>query len=102
MSSAIAPHDVRAYKRCLKLYIEAKKTSRSQITLHKSWFDKLRPAYLDHVGLTVEPLVFAFQPEKGGRLHPVVCLRLEDFDGLLSMLGRVLHEQQQNNNGKHN
>jgi hypothetical protein len=99
VSSAIAPHDVRAFKKCLKVFIEAKKTSKSQITLHKDWFDKLRPAYIDHVGLTVEPLVFAFQPEPGGKLQPVVCLRLEDFDGIISTLGRFLNDQ--SNDSKH-
>ena len=89
----IGRHDVRAHKGAVRMFSELKKTSKSQITLHKKWFDKMNPTFQDAEGLVIEPVVFAFQPKPGGRLEPVVCLRLPDFLGLVDLIQRGVYDQ---------
>lgn len=87
ISKHMGKNDVRAFKKYLTLFIECKKTSKSQITLHKLWFDKLGEVRVEDGKLVVEPLVFAFQPEAGLQLEPVVCLPLEEFMKLIDIIG---------------
>ncbi len=85
ISEQIGRHDVRAFKLNVKAFLECKKTAKSQITLHKSWFDKLVGVEVKDKVLTVEPLVFAFQPDPGMPLHPVMCLPMEDYLQLIEL-----------------
>jgi len=92
----IGRHDVRAKKGAVRMFSELKKTSKDQITLHWKWFEKMHPAFQDAEGLVVEPVVFAFQPKAGKRLQPVVCLRLDDFLGLIELIQRYGYDTPHN------
>lgn len=85
-------HDVRSKKGNIRVNVECKKTSKRQITLHWDWFRKMYPTFQDAEGLVIEPLVFAFQPEPGKKLEPVVCLRLVDFLGLVDLIQRGTYD----------
>ena len=97
ISQEMGKNDVRAFfkmdanddKPCIKMFVECKKTSKKMLSLKREWFEKLGTATgecLAENPLVIEPLMFAYQPDAGKELKPIICLTLEDFEFLLQML----------------